>query len=164
LQDTIPAAIARQGEGGIDSVEHRFHPLDQRFGTRQRKAHARCRQFRLGAYQPLGHRGGRGEESRRHPLGGETEYRLQHQRRARGRVDCRMGAGQHQPQSGIGKGVFFVHARLRLILHPDQLSLCGVCVSAAAGAVDAAAASDSQQPGLRVGGHPVDWPAIKGGE
>ena len=58
---------------------------------------------RLGAHQPLAQRGRRDEEGAGDARGVQPEHRLQHQRRARRRVDRRMRADEEQAQPLVGQ-------------------------------------------------------------
>ncbi len=88
--------------GGIDGLEHIAHALAQLVFARHFEGNPCVLDARLGTAQPPPHRIGRNQKRRRDTLRRQPEHCLQHQRRARGGINCLVTAHEHQFQPLVG--------------------------------------------------------------
>ena len=89
-------------KSGVNRLQRNPEPLGQVLALGDLERHAGQANFRLGAGEALAHRRRRHQEGRSDRRRVEAEDRLQHQRRANGLLDRRMGAGEHQREPPVG--------------------------------------------------------------
>src|SRR4029077_1248875 len=94
---------------GIDSVENKGNSFLQFWKLGYAKRNPRVTNFIFRANEALAHGGRRSEKRRRNSRGVDAKDSLQHQRRARGRINGRMRTNEKKFQSFVGK----VFLRLR---------------------------------------------------
>jgi hypothetical protein len=97
--NVVPAAA----EGGVDRFQDRVDALTELTHAGDLERDPGVTDLRLCPDEPLAHRPRRHEERRRDTTGVESEHGLQHQRRARRRLDSRMRADEEQLQTLVGE-------------------------------------------------------------
>mmetsp|Transcript_10615 Transcript_10615/g.43447 ORF Transcript_10615/g.43447 Transcript_10615/m.43447 type:complete len:336 (-) Transcript_10615:900-1907(-) len=144
------------GVGGVDGRQHGAQAFAKRLRIGQLQSDAGLADLGLGTDQALAHRGGCDQKGIGDGRSVETQHGLQHQRCAGGRVDGRVGAGEHQRQAAVRQreGVGLVLQRRQ----PFQPGRGFVAAAPPAQCIDGLATRDGQQPGLGVGGHAVQRP------
>ena len=145
--------------GGVDGREDGGQAPGQGRGLWRLEADSGVADFRLGADEALGHRGGRGQEGRGDAGGVQAQDGLEHEGGLRGRVDGLVGADEEELEAGVGKVV--VLAVCGFGVDQFQGGGGGLAHGAVAGDVSEGPSCDRQQPGFGVAGHAVGWPGLQ---
>ena len=152
-------------KGGVDRLERHAEPLGQILSLGNLERHAGEADLRLRAREALAHRRGRNQKGRSDRRRVQAEDRLQHQRRANGLLDRRMGASEHEREAPIGDP--FVRVGGLLQFGVDQLERFRRPIGGAppARGVDQAPPRRLRQPSFRVQGNALARPdGERGGE
>ena len=137
-------------KGGVDRLERHAEPFGQILPLGNLERHAREANFRLRAREALAHCRRRNQKGRSNRRRVQPQDRLQHQRRAYGLLDRRMGASEHEREAPIGNSVRRVGGLLQFGV--DQLERFRRLVGGAppARSVDEAPPRRLREPPFRV--------------
>ena len=158
-REVSPAAVARV-EDQIHDREHGGKAVGEQVGGRHPKGNTGGLDLGLCPHEPLGHGRLGDEEGARDLLGPEPTQRPQRERHLG--IECEGGmAAREDELEPLVRNRGLVHEVLAGFRHLEQTGL-GRKRAIAADAVDRAVARGRHQPGPRVGGRPVAWPALRG--
>ena len=164
LGEVAPARIVGERfrpamrKSGVDRLQRHAEPLGQILPLGNLERHAGEADLRLRAREALAHRRRRNQKGRSDRRRVQAQDRLQHQRRAYGLLDCRMGASEHEREAPIGDPVPRVGGLLQFGV--DQLERFRRLIGSAppARSVDEAPPRRLREPPFRVRGRPLVRP------
>ena len=170
LGGEVAAAAVALVEDQVDDREHRGEAVGQQMSRRHAKRDAGGFYLALRAHEPLGHGRLGDEEGARDLLGGQPAQRPERKRDLGVERERRMAAHEDELQPLVGDGRLLQFARHPCLTNSWVTGLRHVELAdlrrqraIAPDAVDRPVARGGHEPGARVLGRPVAWPALGGG-